>query len=325
MGVAGSNYGYSLMWVLVVAVLLRFVFVSLIARYQLCNPHGEGVLDGLARLHPVVRARAAGGRHRDGPRVRVVHDGRNGRGVPQPLRLRPDLAVGDRLQRGRAACWSSSPSYERLERVFKFFLAVLSVSFVGSALWVGPERRRASCRASYRFEMPDQQGQFNPLLVAVAMIGAVGGSLMNLAYPYFLEAKGWRGPAVPQGAVLRLPARGHGDDRAQPRGLDAGRRAALSRTSTIKELDDLPRLLSRRPRRRRPLALLPRHLRRHLHVGARPRRRPRLHGHPRLAALAAGTGPIPIRLPRATRSTAGSSSGASSRRWSGRCPACRTS
>jgi Mn2+/Fe2+ NRAMP family transporter len=26
------------------------------------------------------------------------------------------------------------------------------------------------------------------------MIGAVGGSLMNLAYPYFLDAKGWRGP-----------------------------------------------------------------------------------------------------------------------------------
>ena len=26
------------------------------------------------------------------------------------------------------------------------------------------------------------------------MIGAVGGSLMNLVYPYFLEAKGWRGP-----------------------------------------------------------------------------------------------------------------------------------
>ena len=26
------------------------------------------------------------------------------------------------------------------------------------------------------------------------MIGAVGGSIMNLAYPYFLDAKGWRGP-----------------------------------------------------------------------------------------------------------------------------------
>ncbi|MFM8336478.1 MAG: divalent metal cation transporter, partial [Opitutaceae bacterium] len=35
---------------------------------------------------------------------------------------------------------------------------------------------------------------YNPMLVAGAMIGAVGGSLMNLIYPYFLEAKGWRGP-----------------------------------------------------------------------------------------------------------------------------------
>ena len=52
MGVAGSNYGYSLMWVLVVAIFMRFLLVSAIARYQLCNPHGEGVLDGLARLHP---------------------------------------------------------------------------------------------------------------------------------------------------------------------------------------------------------------------------------------------------------------------------------
>src|SRR5262245_27431574 len=49
---AGANYVYSLMWVLVVALIARFLFVSLIARYQLCNQHGEGVLDGLARLHP---------------------------------------------------------------------------------------------------------------------------------------------------------------------------------------------------------------------------------------------------------------------------------
>jgi Mn2+/Fe2+ NRAMP family transporter len=52
MGVAGSNYGYSLLWVLVVAVFMRFVLVSLIGRYQLCNQHGEGVLDGLVRFHP---------------------------------------------------------------------------------------------------------------------------------------------------------------------------------------------------------------------------------------------------------------------------------
>jgi hypothetical protein len=42
--------------------------------------------------------------------------------------------------------------------------------------------------------MPEQRGQFGPLLVAAGMIGAVGGSLMNLVYPYFLVSKGWRGP-----------------------------------------------------------------------------------------------------------------------------------
>jgi Mn2+/Fe2+ NRAMP family transporter len=51
MGVAGGNYGYSLMWVLVLAVIMRYLFVSLIAKYQLCNQHGESVLDGLVRLH----------------------------------------------------------------------------------------------------------------------------------------------------------------------------------------------------------------------------------------------------------------------------------
>src|SRR5215207_10296890 len=51
MGIAGANYGYSLMWVLVAALIFRYVFVSLIARYQLCNQYGESVLDGLTRLH----------------------------------------------------------------------------------------------------------------------------------------------------------------------------------------------------------------------------------------------------------------------------------
>ena len=53
MGAAGANYGYALLWVFVVAILFRFLFVSLIVRYHLCNQHGEGVLDGLARLHPI--------------------------------------------------------------------------------------------------------------------------------------------------------------------------------------------------------------------------------------------------------------------------------
>ncbi|MFI4945475.1 MAG: divalent metal cation transporter, partial [Burkholderiales bacterium] len=83
----------------------------------------------------------------------------------------------------------------------------------------------------------------DPLLVALAMIGAVGGSLMNLAYPYFMEAKGWRGPqyrrlafydlllAVVVMIVLNLSVWTLGAELLYPDGH-------------VETLDDLPRLVS---------------------------------------------------------------------------------
>ena len=74
-----------------------------------------------------------------------------------------------------------------------FFLAVLSVSFLGCAIWVGfdPGRWPGDWSA---WRCPAATGPTIRWRVTLAMIGAVGGSLMNLVYPYFLEAKGWRGP-----------------------------------------------------------------------------------------------------------------------------------
>jgi Mn2+/Fe2+ NRAMP family transporter len=241
MGVAGANYGYALMWVLVVAILLRFVFVSLIARYQLCNQHGEGVLDGLARLHrwyaPVLFIAAIVMGH--------VYESYMTVGAGEVCRNL--FRVGQTWQwallcNGIALLLVFRPSYQRLETIFKVLLAVLAVSFVGSALWVGFDVS-ALARGLYRWELPAQRGHFNPLLVAVAMIGAVGGSLMNLAYPYFLEEKGWRGPqyrrvqfydfllAVTVMIVLNLAVWVLGAELLFP-------------DKQIKILDDLPRLLS---------------------------------------------------------------------------------
>ena len=84
-------------------------------------------------------------------------------------------------------------AYGPLEWTFKVFLGLLSVSFVGSAVWVGFSGTDI-VQGLFRFEMPGRQGAFSSVTVALAMIGAVGGSFMNLAYPYFLEEKGWRGP-----------------------------------------------------------------------------------------------------------------------------------
>jgi Mn2+/Fe2+ NRAMP family transporter len=241
MGVAGANYGYSLMWVLVAAIVMRFIFVSLIARYQLCNQHGEGVLDGLARLHrgyaPVLFVAVIVMGHVYGSYMTV--------GVGEVCRNL--FRAGQTWQwallcNGVALLLVFRPAYERLETIFKVLLGVLAISFVGAALWVGVNFTGLA-QGLYRIEMPDQRGDFNPLLVAGAMIGAVGGSLMNLAYPYFLEAKGWRGPqyrrvqfydlllAVIAMIVLNLAVWTLGAELLYP-------------DRQINQLDDLPRLLS---------------------------------------------------------------------------------
>jgi Mn2+/Fe2+ NRAMP family transporter len=192
MGVAGSNYGYSLLWVLVIAVFMRFILVSAIGRYQLCNQHGESVLDGLVRLHrwyaPILFVGAIVMGH--------VYESYMTVGVGEVVRNMTGL--GDTwmwaiLFNAIAFVLVLQGEYKPLEWVFKFFLAVLSISFLGSAIWVGFNAAEVLA-GLYRFEMPGQQGNFNPVMVAMAMIGAVGGSFMNLVYPYFLEEKGWRGP-----------------------------------------------------------------------------------------------------------------------------------
>lgn len=192
MSVAGGDYGYALMWAGVVAVVIRFLFVSLIAKYQLCNQHGEGVLDGLARLHAIfpfalmVAAFVMG----------HVYCAYMTRGIGECF-----VSLT-----GRGSIWSWAlawnmvamfivfkPEFQRIDVIFKALLIVLSVSFLGTAIWVGPNFSEIFAGV-FEFKLPEQRGEFDPLLVTTGMIGAVGGSLMNLVYPYFLDDKGWKGP-----------------------------------------------------------------------------------------------------------------------------------
>ena len=192
MATAGADYGYSLMWVLVLAVLMRWVMVSVIARYQLCNPRGEHLLDGLCRLHrayaPLLLVAAVLMGHLYGSYMT--------RGIGEACRN----ATGVGSVFLWALGWNSvalllvlRPALQRVEVVFKIMLVVLSVAFLGSALMVNPDPL-AIVDGLFSLDMPEQTGRYGPLLVATGMIGAVGGSLMNLVYPYFLANKGWNGP-----------------------------------------------------------------------------------------------------------------------------------
>ena len=191
-GVAGGNYGYALMWVVVVALMIRFLFVSLIARYQLCNPRGEGVLDGLYRLNrwyaPGLLVACVVMGHVYGAYMAV--------GVGETWAKLTGVGttwMWALLWTGVALAVAFRPVYQQIEVVFKLLLALLSISFLGIALWAGPSPG-GILRGTFGLALPPQAGPFDSMLLAVGMIGAVGGSLMNLAYPYFLEQKGWRGP-----------------------------------------------------------------------------------------------------------------------------------
>jgi Mn2+/Fe2+ NRAMP family transporter len=147
------------------------------------------------------------------------------------------------LWNGLALALVFRPVYRHVELVFKLLLGLLTVAVLGTAAWVGP-RPDAVLTGLVTVQIPEQHGAFGPLLIMVGMIGAVGGSLMNLVYPYFLEDKGWCQPVhrrvqtydfllgVVVMVVLNLAVWTLGAELLHPTGR------------TVEKLDDLPRLLS---------------------------------------------------------------------------------
>jgi len=191
-GVSGGNYGYALMWAMVFALLMRFFFVSTIAKYQLCNPHGEGLLDGLVRLHPLFAPFLL--------IVILVIGHINGTymiaGIGETMVKLTGFGQGWQWAIGWVVIGLLivfRPIYNRVEWVFKVFIILMTVSLVGTAVWVGPNLV-GIVKGTIALELPPQKGPFGSMAVAMAMVGAVGGSLLNLVYPYFLEQKGWNSP-----------------------------------------------------------------------------------------------------------------------------------
>ena len=190
--IAGGNYGYSLMWAMVLALFVRFVFVSIIAKYQLCNQHGESVVGGLKRVHPwfplfVAVAAIFFGNFYGSFMVKGVGETTQrlvGFGAPWLWSVFWVIVGAIFIYRG---------TYRRLEIVFYVFLIMLTVSLIGTAIWAGPNPV-AVVKGAFFFEIPKQSGSFGALLVVTSLIGAVGGSIANLLYPYFIQQKGWTGP-----------------------------------------------------------------------------------------------------------------------------------
>ena len=240
--VAGGHYGYSLMWAMVIALFVRFAFVSIIAKYQLCNQHGESVMAGLRRIHPwlpwIVGAIGLMFVHFYGSYM-VKGTGE------ASARLLGFLPAGawSVLWVCIAAVFLYRGGYRHVEIIFYGFLIMLSVSLLGVAVWSGPDPV-AAVKGALLFDVPEQTGQFSALLVILSLIGAVGGSISNLLYPYFMQQKGWRGPKFRRLqtydlafgtlvlVILNLSVWTIGAEVLNPRGI------------TLKDIDDLASLLT---------------------------------------------------------------------------------
>ena len=125
------------MWVVALAILMRFLFVSLIAKYQLCNQRGEGVLDGLARLN------------RAFPLLLFVAAIVMGHIYGAYMTVGVGEACANLLGFGSVFSWALllngiavaivfKPIFGRIEWIFKALLILLSVSFLGTAFGWGP-------------------------------------------------------------------------------------------------------------------------------------------------------------------------------------------
>ncbi len=191
--VAGGDYGYALMWAMVLSLAVRFAFVNIIAKYQLCNERGETVMAGLLRIHRIVL-------------IFVLVSALVFAHFYGSYMIRGVGEATHHLLGGFGPAWAWSifwvavamilvfgSGYRHVEKVFYVLLGILSITFIGVALWCGPDPVDF-VKGTFLFDIPEQSGDFGPLLLVISLVGAVAGSISNLLYPYFIQQKGWVGP-----------------------------------------------------------------------------------------------------------------------------------
>lgn len=190
--VAGANYGYAMMWVLAVSLLLRFLIVNIMARFQLCNNQGMSILGGYAQLHPSFAWFMFGYALLMGHLTNAYMLKGAGEalatliGWNAPLLCSIAVAIAVWLLVGRSI-------YSLIEGVMKGLLCLMTLAFMALALMSGPDWGGIAA-GTIGFSIPPDEGVHGALIVAVSVIGAVAGSIANFVLPYVMKEKGWTGP-----------------------------------------------------------------------------------------------------------------------------------
>ncbi|MES1042656.1 Nramp family divalent metal transporter [Peribacillus simplex] len=191
--VAGSHFGYALMWVLILASLVRFVIVNIMARIDMCNVEGKTLLQGyqsISKWYPyfffgfaIVLGHIINSYMIKGAGESLT----NLLGFGNPLLWAIIAAVSSLFVAGGNV-------YKRLEIVEKGLLGLMTLTFLIIAIAVKPDVG-AIAAGTVGFELPPGAGMFGALTIVLALVGSVAGSLTNFLYPHAMRDKGWNGPA----------------------------------------------------------------------------------------------------------------------------------
>jgi Mn2+/Fe2+ NRAMP family transporter len=196
--VSGANYGYALMWTLIVALGARYCMISAIAKYKLQNRFGDrSLMAGYRRvwrgfpmfftLTMLVYGMIVQSAFLRAGTVGLFElAGRRGGdwghfwwGIPVVI------ATALALTRGNAF------------RFLEWSARVASIVIIGSFLYALVRIGHVDWLALAKgltFDVPPNNGPFDALFIAVATIGTIGGSAANLLYPYFMAEHGWDEP-----------------------------------------------------------------------------------------------------------------------------------
>ena len=191
--VAGGNYGYALLWALVLSVAIRFLFVNMLARYPLYNTHRDtSIVRGYSRLSPLFTGAML---------VSFVAYGHilgayTFSGAGEALANLTGGAIGKLpwalLAAASVLVVTLRGSYTVLENLFKAILAVMMVAFLVGVVRVGVSWGELG--SGLAFATPAQEGTFDSGLIVAGLLLATTGSILNFVYPQFLVERGWTTP-----------------------------------------------------------------------------------------------------------------------------------
>ncbi|MDT9594731.1 Nramp family divalent metal transporter [Nocardioides zeae] len=190
--VAGSRYGYTLLWVAVLGTIMKVVLVEGAGRYSLAT--GRSIFDGWRSLgrwttfyfapYIVVWGFVYGATAMSSSALPIVT-------VFPDLSLRWVAIVSGLL--GLALVWFGS--YATFEKVITVFVGIMFVTVVGAAVLALPNLGEIAL--GMRPIIPD-----GSIVYVLGLAGGVGGTITLAAYGYWLREKGWDTPRFMR--VMRL-------------------------------------------------------------------------------------------------------------------------